>query len=150
VGLMALIGANELKRKMLITVDKQPYAVIEVNFSSPSSRGASTLVRTKLRNLITDAVLDKSFKTNEKFEEPDVVLTAASFLYSDSEGFHFMDEGSYEQFILTVEQLGDEDLSRVAEPIARQKVVRSSNSVWGLAILHIMLHFPSKITHSAF
>ena len=107
---MALIGANELKRKMLITVDMQPYAVIEVNFSSPSARGASTLVRTKLRNLITDAVLDKSFKTNEKFEEPDVVLTAASFLYSDSEGFHFMDEGSYEQFILTVEQLGDERL----------------------------------------
>ena len=107
---MALIGANELKRKMLITVDKQPYAVMEVNFSSPSARGASTLVRTKLRNLITDAVMDKSFRANEKFEEPDVVLTAASFLYSDGEGFHFMDEASYEQFIMTPEQLGDERL----------------------------------------
>jgi elongation factor P len=110
VGLMALIGANELKRKMLITVEKQPYAVVEVNFSSPSARGASTLVRTKLRNLITDAVLDKSFKTQEKFEAPDVVLRAASFLYSDGEGYHFMDEGSYEQFALTAEQLGDERL----------------------------------------
>jgi elongation factor P len=107
---MALIGANELKRKMLIAVDGQPYTVLEVFFASPSARGASTMVRTKLRNLLTDAVLEKSFKTNEKFEEPDVVLTPASFLYSDGQSFHFMDEASYEQFALTGEQLGDERL----------------------------------------
>ena len=107
---MALIGANELKRKMLITFDGQPYAVMEVFFASPSARGASTMVRTKLRHLITDAVLEKSFKASEKFAEPDVVLTPASFLYSDSEGFHFMDEGNYEQFVLTEEQLGNERL----------------------------------------
>ncbi len=107
---MALIGANELKRRMLITLEGQPYTVIEVFFASPSARGASTMVRTKLRNLITDAVLEKSFKANEKFQEPDVVLTPASFLYSDGEGFHFMDEASYEQFALSADQLGDERL----------------------------------------
>jgi elongation factor P len=107
---MALIGANELKRKMLITVDGQPYTVVDVFFATPSARGASTMVRTKLRHLLTDAVLEKSFKTSEKFEEPDVVLTPASFLYSDGEGFHFMDEESYEQFSLSEDQLGDERL----------------------------------------
>ena len=107
---MALIGANELKRKMLITVDGQPYTVVEVFFASPSARGASTMVRTKLRHLLTDAVLEKSFKTSEKFEEPDVALTPASFLYSDGDGFHFMDEESYEQFSLSEDQLGDERL----------------------------------------
>jgi elongation factor P len=105
---MALIGANELKRKMLITVDGQPYTVVEVFFASPSARGASTMVRTKLRHLLTDAVLEKSFKTSEKFEEPDVALTPASFLYSDGEGFHFMDEESFEQFPLSEDQIGDE------------------------------------------
>jgi len=105
---MALIGANELKRKMLITVDGQPYTVVEVFFASPSARGASTMVRTKLRHLLTDAVLEKSFKTSEKFEEPDVALTPASFLYSDGEGFHFMDEESYEQFSMSEDQLGAE------------------------------------------
>ena len=105
---MALIGANELKRKMLISVDGQPYTVVEVYFASPSARGASTMVRTKLRHLLTDAVQEKSFKTNEKFEEPDVSLTPASFLYSDGGGFHFMDEESYEQFSLGEDQLGDE------------------------------------------
>jgi elongation factor P len=107
---MALIGANELKRKMLITIDGQPFTVLEVFFASPSARGASTMVRTKLRNLITDAVLEKSFKTVEKFEEPDVVLTPASFMYSDGENFHFMDEATYEQFSLSGEQLGDQQL----------------------------------------
>jgi len=107
---MALIGANELKRKMLITVDGQPYTVVEVLFASPSARGASTMVRTKLRHLLTDAVLEKSFKTSEKFEEPDVVMAPATFLYADGEGFHFMDEESYEQFSLGDDQLGDEKL----------------------------------------
>ena len=105
---MALIGANELKRKMLISVEGQPYTVVEVFFASPSARGASTMVRTKLRHLLTDAVLEKSFKTSEKFEEPDVALSPASFLYSDGDGYHFMDDESYEQFALTEEQLGDD------------------------------------------
>src|SRR5215510_5246822 len=105
---MALIGANELKRKMLITVDGQPYTVVEVFFASPSARGASTMVRTKLRHLLTDAVQEKSFKTSEKFEEPDVVMSPATFLYSDGEGFHFMDDESYEQFTLAEDQLGEE------------------------------------------
>ena len=105
---MALTGANELKRKMLITIENQPYEVMDVFFASPSARGASTMVRTKLRNLITDAVLEKTFRTSEKFEEPDVVLAQASCLYSDDESFHFMDETSYEQFSLTREQLGDD------------------------------------------
>jgi elongation factor P len=107
---MALIGANELKRKTMITIDNQPYAVVEVFFASPSARGASTMVRTKLRNLITDAVQEKTFRTSEKFEEPDVVLAPASYLYTDGESYHFMDEASYEQFALAVEQLRDDAL----------------------------------------
>jgi len=107
---MALIGANELKRKMLIEVDGQPYSVVDVFFATPSARGASTMVRTRLRHLITAAVLEKSFKTSEKFQEPDVVLTPVSCLYSDGESFHFMDEASFEQFSMTEEQLGDDRL----------------------------------------
>ena len=95
---MALISANELKRKLLITVDGQPYVVLEVFFASPTARGAATMVRTKLRQILTGAVLEKSFRSSEKFSEPDVELTPASYLYSDSEGFHFMDEKTYEQF----------------------------------------------------
>lgn len=123
---MALIGANELKRKMLIEVDGQPYTVMEVVFATPSARGASTMVRTKLRHLITDAVLEKSFKSSERFQEPDVLLIPASFMYSDGEGFYFMQEGTYEQFCLTAEQLGDDRLY-LKEGISLQ--VRKYNDV---------------------
>src|SRR5882672_2229126 len=95
---MALIGANELKRKLPIEVEGQTYVVLEVFFASPTARGAATMVRTKLRHLLTGAVMEKSFRSSEKFAEPDVEMVPASFLYSDAHGFHFMDEKSYEQF----------------------------------------------------
>lgn len=105
---MGLTGANELKRKMMISVDGQPYTVVEVIFASPTARGAATMVRTRLRHLLTGAVQERSFRSSEKFDEPDVQLTPASFLYSDSDGFHLMDESSYEQFSFSNDQVGDD------------------------------------------
>ena len=105
---MALIGANELKKKMLIEVEGQPYNVLDVFFATPTARGASTMVRTRLKNLLTGSVLEKSFKTAEKFPEPDVDLATVSFLYSDPDGFHFMDQSTYEQFTLSEESVGED------------------------------------------
>ncbi len=105
---MALIGANELKRKMLITVDGQPYTVLEVFFASPTARGAATMVRTRLRHLLTGTVQEKSFRSSEKFAEPDVELTPASFLYADAGRFYFMDESTFEQFAFSEEEIFDE------------------------------------------
>jgi elongation factor P len=104
---MGLINANELKRRMLITVEGQPYTVVDVFFASPTARGAATMVRTRLRHLLTNAVLEKSFRSSEKFSEPDVELTPASFLYTDAGGFHFMDESTYEQFAFPEEEVGE-------------------------------------------
>ena len=105
---MALIGANELKKKMLIEYEGQPYNVLEVFFATPTARGASTMVRTKMKNLLNGAVLEKSFKTSEKFGEPNVELATVSFLYSDPDGFHFMDASTFEQFTLSSESVGDD------------------------------------------
>ena len=85
---MALIGANELKKKMLIEVEGQPYNVLDVFFATPTARGASTMVRTRLKNLLNGSVQEKSFRTSEKFPEPDVEIAAVSFLYTDGDGFH--------------------------------------------------------------
>src|SRR6266702_2859521 len=105
---MALIGANELKKKMLIEIDGQPYNVLDVFFATPTARGASTMVRTKMKNLLNGAVLEKSFKTNEKFAEPNVEMATVSFLYGDPDGFHFMDSTSFEQFTLSEENVGND------------------------------------------
>jgi elongation factor P len=105
---MPLIGANELKKKLLIEVDGQPYSVLDVFFATPTARGASTMVRTRLKNLLSGAVLEKSFKTSEKFAEPDVEIAEVAFLYSDPDGFHFMDQSSYEQFGLPAGVVGED------------------------------------------
>jgi len=105
---MALIGANELKKKMLIEIEGQPYNVLDVFFATPTARGASTMVRTRLKNLLNGAVQEKSFRTSEKFAEPDVELASVSFLYNDGDGFHFMDQGTYEQFTISDEGVGDD------------------------------------------
>jgi len=103
---MALIGANELKKKTMIEVDGQPYNVLEVFFATPTARGASTMVRTRLKNLLNGSVLEKSFKMSEKFPEPDVQLASVSFLYNDPDGFHFMDQSTYEQFTISADGIG--------------------------------------------
>jgi elongation factor P len=107
---MALVGANELKKKMMIEIDGQPFNVLDVFFATPTARGASTMVRTKLKNLLNGAVLEKTFRTSEKFPEPDVEIAAVSFLYKDGDSFHFMDDSSYEQFALPTESVGDDSV----------------------------------------
>jgi elongation factor P len=61
-----------------------------------------------MRNLITRAVFDKTFKAGDKFSEPDLVMAKASFSYADGDGFHFMDQSSYETLTLNADQTGDD------------------------------------------
>ena len=103
----SLVNANELKRKVMIELDGQPFVVVEVFFAAPTARGASTMVKAKIRNLLNGAVLDKTFKTSEKFKEPDVEVAPASFLYADADGFYFMDDASFEQFSLSQAKMED-------------------------------------------
>src|SRR2546422_455622 len=105
---MGLIGANELKKKMLIEVEGQPYHVLDVLFATPTARGASTMVRTRLKNLLNGSVQEKSFRTSEKFPEPDVEIADVAFLYNDGDGFHFMDQASYEQLTLSDDVIGND------------------------------------------
>ena len=105
---MALIGANELKKKMLIEVEGQPYNVLDVFFATPTARGASTMVRTRLKNLLNGSVQEKSFRTSEKFPEPDVEIASVSFLYGDADGFHFMNMENYDQVTLPADLVGDQ------------------------------------------
>jgi elongation factor P len=70
----SLIEAIEIKRKMFFEFENAPYHCLEVEVSRPTARGGQTLVRIKMRNLLTQAVFDKTFKAGEKFKEPDLVM----------------------------------------------------------------------------
>jgi elongation factor P len=103
-----LIEAIDVKRKMFFEYEDAPFHCIDVEISKPTARGGQTLVRLKMRNLITRAVFDKTFKAGEKFKEPDLAVVTASFLYADGDGYHFMDQESFETLTLRSDVIGDD------------------------------------------
>jgi elongation factor P len=104
----SLIEAINIKRKMFFEYEGAPYHCLDVDVSKPTARGGQTLVRLKMRNLLSRAVFDKTFKAGEKFGEPDLVMVPASYLYADSGGYNFMDQDNYETLTLGEDILGED------------------------------------------
>ena len=107
---------------MFLEFERTPYHCLDVDVSKPTARGGQTLVRIKMRNLLTRAVFDRTFKAGDAFDEPDLVTVPASFLYADAAGYHFMDQESFETVTLTPEVIGDDRLLLVDNvPVQIQK-----------------------------
>ena len=104
----ALIEAIDVKRKMYFEFEGAPYHCLDVEVSRPTARGGQTLVRLKMRNLLTRAVFDRTFKAGDKFGEPDLEVISAQFLYADASGYHFLDQESYETLTLGADTVGDD------------------------------------------
>ncbi len=102
-----LIDAINIKRKILFEFENAPYTCLDSDITKPTARGGQTLVRLKMRNLLTSAVFEKTFKANDKFKEPDIQLVPASYLYSDSDGSQFLDQESYETLTLDKGMMGN-------------------------------------------
>ncbi len=114
-----LIEAIAVKRKMYFEFENAPYHCVDVSVSTPTARGGQTLVRIKMRNMITRAVFDKTFKAGEKFREPDLATVPASYLYSGSDGCHFMDQETFETLTLSQDMVGDDRLLLVENIIVQ-------------------------------
>ena len=102
-----LLEAINIKRKTVFEFENAPFYCMESEISTPTARGGQTLVRLKMRNLLTNAVFEKSFKASDKFKEPDLQSVPASYLYSDGYGSHFLDQESFETLTLTNAMVGD-------------------------------------------
>ena len=96
-----LIDAINVKKRTLFELDETPFYCMEAEVNSPTARGGQTLVRLKIRNLLTNAVFEKTFKAGDKFKEPDLQVVPASYLYSDADGSHFLDQESFETLTLS-------------------------------------------------
>src|SRR6201987_4711052 len=118
----ALIDAIDIKRKTYFELENVPYLCLDVEVSRPTARGGQTLVRVKMRNLLTRAVFDKTFKAGEKFGEPDLEMVDATYLYADSAGYHFMDQESFDTVTMRSDVVGDDRLLLVDNlPVQIQK-----------------------------
>jgi len=102
-----LIEAINIKRKTLFELENTPFVCLDSDITTPTARGGQTLVHLKIRNLLTSAVFEKTFKANDRFTEPDLQLVPASYLYSDGDGSHFLDQESYETLTLDDGMMGN-------------------------------------------
>ena len=126
----SLIEAIDIKRKMFFEYEGAPYHCLEVEISRPTARGGQTLVRLKMRNLLTKAVFDRTFKAGDKLGEPDLDAVSASYLYGDSQGYHFMDQQTFDTITLGADRVGDDRLLLVDNLIVQ--ITRYNGNAIGL------------------
>ena len=101
------INVTEVKRGEILEIDGDPWQVSEISSQTPSARGASMIVKAKLRNLRTGQGLSKSWRGGEVVSTANVETRAVQYLYGREDAFAFMDMQSYDQFTLDREQVGD-------------------------------------------
>lgn len=92
---------TDLKKGVVCQIDSQPYRVIDYN-QKVMGRGGS-IVNVKLKNLITGAVIPKTFKGQDKIESAEVTSKTVQYLYNDGSAFFFMDPNNFEQFELSAD-----------------------------------------------
>lgn len=97
--------ASDLRRGVVIMYNKAPHRVMDFHHHTPGNLRA--MVQTKLRNLLSGNQTETRFSSTEDLEEADVHTGAATYLYEDGDGYHFMNAESYEEITLNAEQLGD-------------------------------------------
>jgi elongation factor P len=101
-----MLGITELKTGVCVDIEGDPYVVLSYQHSKSARGGA--VMRTKLRNLRSGAVVDMNFKGGDKFDEAPMERRMCTYLYADGDGFVFMDGVSFDQFTLGSDLVGDD------------------------------------------
>lgn len=100
-----MLNFNEIKTGRIILLNQEPYVIVKADHHQMGRGGA--VLKVKCRNLITASVLERTFQGAEKAEEAATERKKANFMYKDKDEAFFMDNESYEQFGLALEELGD-------------------------------------------
>lgn len=100
-----MISTNQFKNGMTIEISGEPYAIVEFQHVKPGKGGA--FVRTKLKSMKSGAVIDKTFRAGEKFEQAKVERKTVQYLYESGQNLVFMDMQSYEQTELDKSFVGE-------------------------------------------
>jgi elongation factor P len=100
-----MYSTAEFRKGLKIELDGAPYIIVEFQHVKPGKGGA--FVRTKLKNLLTGRVLDQTFRSGERVKKPDLMEKEMQYLYKDGDSYCLMDNETYEQIMLSGEQMGD-------------------------------------------
>lgn len=100
-----MISTTDFRGGVRLMVDGEPYYIVEFQHVKPGKGGA--FVRTKLKSYLSGNVLDRTFRSGERFEEPDLEEREMQFLYATGDDYTFMDTDTYEQLTFEKKQLGE-------------------------------------------
>jgi len=100
-----MIDTSEIRKNLKLLIDGQPWVVVDFQFVKPGKGQAFT--RTRMKNLITGNVIERNYRSGEKFEEAHVEEKSMVFLYAQGGTYTFMDNQTYEQAEMSEEHLGD-------------------------------------------
>ena len=100
-----MYDTSDIRKGLKFQIDGDPYVVVDFQFVKPGKGTAFT--RTKIKNMITGAVLDKTYRTGEKLEPANVEEREMQYLYNDGEHYCFMDNSTYEQVMISPDDVGD-------------------------------------------
>ena len=99
------ISTNDFRPGLKILLDGEPYLMIERNFVKPGKGQA--MYKCRLRNLLKQTVIDRTWRSGESADEADVLEMDAQYLYRQGDKYVFMDTETFEQYELTTDQVGD-------------------------------------------
>ncbi len=99
-----MLGISDIKTGKNIVLDETPFLILYHEHSKTGRAGS--VLRTRIKNLVTGAVLEKTFQGADQVHEADISKSKAQYLYKEGLNYSFMDNGSYEQFSLSQNVLG--------------------------------------------
>jgi len=102
-----MLNFNEIKVGKIIKINDEPFVIIKTEHHKMGRGGA--VLKTKLRNLINNNILEKTYQGAEKAEEAETERKKASFMYKDANEAYFMDDDTYEQFSIGLEEIGEKE-----------------------------------------
>ena len=100
-----MISTKDFRTGLKIEIDGKPFEIVEFQHFKPGKGGA--MVRTKLKHMKTGQVLDKTFRSGEKVDKPDMAVTEMQFIYKEGVDFVFMDLETYEQMHVAADNVGE-------------------------------------------
>jgi elongation factor P len=100
-----IVATSEFRKGLRILVDNEPFVIVEFQHVKPGKGGA--FVRTRLKSLVSGNVLDRTYRSGDKAEVPELEEREMQYLYKEGVNYYFMDQNTYDQLFIVEEQLGD-------------------------------------------
>ena len=133
---MGTYNTSDFRKGLKVQIDGDPYLMIECTFVKPGKGNA--LYKCRLRNLLRNTVVDRTYKGGDSLESADIEEISAQFLYRQADTFVFMDTTTFDQFELTIDQVGD-DWKFLKESLVCSMMLFNGNPIGMTPPNHVVL-----------